>query len=69
MIEVLNHASMTEGVGLHPSFNGVKRIVVTGLGEPKISSNGKVTIDGDFASLALKGMVEQDGQHLIVRLP
>lgn len=37
-VEVLDHASATESAGAHPLFNGIRRLVITGLvGAPQIA--------------------------------
>jgi hypothetical protein len=43
-IEVLDHASATEPAGAHPLFNGIRRLVVTGLaGAPQIAGPDSAT--------------------------
>ena len=46
VIEIINRASLTEGAGEHPLFNGVRRMTISGLpAEPIVSeSDGKTTI-------------------------
>jgi hypothetical protein len=69
-IEVLNHPSLTMGVGPHPLFNGAKRLIVTGLREPKVTeAGGKVTIAAEGAKGTFTGTVKRDGQTIVVRLP
>ncbi len=68
-LEVLNHASLTEGVGPHPLFNGAKRLIVTGLAEPKVTeAEGAVTIDVEGAKGRFAGTVERDGKSVVVRV-
>jgi hypothetical protein len=35
--------ALTEGAGAHPLFNGVKRVVVAGLGKPAVTNDGGAT--------------------------
>ena len=70
-LEVLNHASLTEGVGPHPLFNGTKRLVVTELGPVSLSEQGgKILLEapgvkGSFAGAS----VTNEGQAVVIRLP
>lgn len=70
-IEIMNHASLTEGVGPHPLFNGEKRLIVTGLGPVSFTDkDGKVAISSDAAKGVFAGAsVTQQGQVVVVRLP
>jgi hypothetical protein len=70
-LEVLNHASMTEGVGPHPLFNGAKRLIVTGLGPVSFTDkDGTVVIDSDGTKGTFAGAsVTQQGQTVVVKLP
>ena len=70
-LEVMNHASMTEGVGPHPLFNGAKRLVVTGLGPISLNDkDGKVAIDSDAVKGTFAGAsVTQQGKTVTVKLP
>jgi hypothetical protein len=70
-IELINRASLTEGAGAHPLFNGVRRLTVTGLAaEPTISeSGGKTTITSENLKAEFTGVeVTRSGQTLLVRL-
>ncbi len=70
-IEILDRASLTTGAGTHPLFNGIAKIVVTGLhaeptqrerdGEVNISATG---VTGTFRAAT----TELQSQTLIVRL-
>ncbi|MGH9670408.1 MAG: hypothetical protein ACRD3A_09880 [Terriglobales bacterium] len=69
-IEVLDHASLTEGAGPHPLFNGARKLTVTGLAEPKVTdAGGRVTIDVPGAKGTFAGTLERDSQTLRIRLP
>ena len=69
-IEVLNHASLTEAAGAHPLFNGVRKLIVTGLPQPKITeADGKVTVDVPGAHGSFAGAVERSGQTILIKLP
>ena len=68
-LEVLKHASLTEGVGPHPLFNGAKRLIATGLAEPKVTeSDGTVSIEVEGVKARLAGTVERDGNLILVRV-
>jgi hypothetical protein len=70
-IELVGQASLTEGAGAHPLFNGVRRLTVTGLAaEPVVKeSGGTTTITADNLKADLKGAeVTCSGQTLLVRL-
>jgi len=70
-LEVLNRASLTEGVGPHPLFSGAKRFIVTGLGPVSLDDkDGKVAlraegVNGTFAGAS----VTTEGEAVVVRLP
>ena len=70
-VEVLNHASMTQGAGAHPIFNGIRWLRVTGLPEPKVTeADGKVTIEaggikGSFAAAT----IERSDHAILIKLP
>gem|GEM_PF-195155 len=71
-IEVLGRTALTESVGDHPLFNGVRSLTVAGLGsEPTVTeSNGTVTLQADGVDAELRGAtVERSGQTMTVRLP
>ena len=69
-IEVLDHASLTEGAGPHPLFNGARKLTVTGLAEPKVTeAGGRVTLDVPGAKGTLTGTLERDAQTFRIRLP
>ena len=69
-VEVLNHASLTEGVGPHPLFNGAARLIITGLAEPTIAaSGGSTTVDADGVKATFHAEVVRDGRTMVLRLP
>ena len=69
-IEVLNHASLTQGAGAHPIFNGVRRLTVTGLPEPKVTeAGGKVTVEAAGVKGTLAGTLERSDHAILIRLP
>jgi hypothetical protein len=71
VIEVINRASLTEGAGEHPLFNGVRRMTVTGLpAEPIVTeSGGKTTITATGLKAELRvAEITRSGQTLLVRL-
>ncbi|MDX2206085.1 MAG: hypothetical protein SFU57_00425 [Gemmatimonadales bacterium] len=71
-IEVLGRAALTEAAGVHPLFNGVRTLTVTGLaGEPVITdANGVVTVAAEGVTAELRGStVERTGQTVTVRMP
>lgn len=70
-IEILDRASLTTGAGTHPLFNGIARVVVTGLNaEPTVRErDGTVTISAAGASGTFRtATTELQGQTIIVRL-
>jgi hypothetical protein len=70
-VEVLDRASLTEGLGPHPLFNGVARITVAGLSaEPDVREQGDTTtLKAEGLTATLKGArVERSGQTITVRL-
>lgn len=70
-LEVLDRSALSEGVGPHPLFNGVRRLTVTGLaGEPVVrEAEGAVVIEAPGFQGAFAGArLERDGTTLVVRL-
>jgi hypothetical protein len=70
-LEVLDRSALSEGVGPHPLFNGVRRLTVTGLpGEPVVREvEGGVVIEAPgFAGSFAGARLERDGTTLVVRL-
>jgi hypothetical protein len=70
-IELVGRASLTEGAGAHPLFNGVRRLTVTGLTiEPTVTeSGGKTTITAENLKAEFTAAeVTRSGQTLLVRL-
>ena len=70
-MEVLDRASLTEGAGPHPLFNGAKRLVVTGLSaEPVlVEKEGQISFDLSGLKGSFRGRVEKDGQRMRIVLP
>lgn len=71
-VEVIGAASVTEGIGAHPLFNGIRRLTVAGLAaEPSLAdSAGTLTIGGAGLTGTLKGARVERGDHLVtIRLP
>lgn len=71
VVEVLGRAALTEAAGDHPLFNGVRKLIVTGLaGEPAThEAQGVVTIEAEGIHAELRGAtVERAGQVVTVRL-
>ncbi len=71
VIELINRRSLTEGAGEHPLFNGLRRLIVTGLAaEPAVAeSGGKTTITAENLKAEFKNAeVTRSGQTLLVRL-
>ncbi len=70
-IEILDRASLTTGAGAHPLFNGIAKIVVTGLdAEPTLHErDGEVVISATGTSGTFRAATtELQGQTLVVRL-
>ena len=62
--------SLTEGVGPHPLFNGVRRVVIAGLSAPEVANEGEiVTVRADGFAASFSGAeVQQSDSMLIVQL-
>jgi hypothetical protein len=69
-LEVLNAEALTDGAGSHPLFQGVRRVVVTGLVEPEVSeAEGKVRVRAPGLTLEFKGAsVARSGEVITVRV-
>ena len=69
-LEVLNAVALTEAVGSHPLFQGVRRVVLTGLVEPQVSeAEGKVNVRAPGLTLEFNGAtVTRSDQRVTVRL-
>jgi hypothetical protein len=69
-LEVMNAEALTDGVGPHPLFQGVKRVVLTGLAEPKVSESGdKVSVQTPGLTLEFKGArITRNGEVMTVRV-
>lgn len=71
-VEVLGHAALTEAAGVHPLFNGVRTLTITGLKEEPVvtEAKGVVTVKADGISAELRGaVVERAGRTVTIRLP
>jgi hypothetical protein len=71
-VEVFDHESLTEAMGAHPLFNGVRKVIVTGLAaEPKIrQEDGATILETEGVTAALKGAkVERSEKTVRVVLP
>lgn len=71
-VEVIGHASLSEGSGAHPLFNGLKRLQLTGLPKPVVQeSGGSVSVKAEGLDLQFKkASVATSGETLrIVLLP
>ena len=70
-VELINRSSLTEGAGVHPLFNGLRRLTVTGLvAEPAVTeSGGKTNITADNLKAEFTGArVTRSGRTLVIRL-
>jgi hypothetical protein len=55
-VEVLDRSALTEGAGDHPILKGIRRLVVTGLPEPRIEERpGVLRIEADGVTGELRG--------------
>jgi hypothetical protein len=70
-LEVLDHRALTEAAGQHPLFNGVKRVTVTGLSEPRVEeSDGKLTLSVQGLTLEMRGASLNRTEHtLTIKIP
>jgi hypothetical protein len=69
-IEVLGRSALTEAAGEHPLFNGVRRLVVTGLVDPKVSvAQDKVTLEAEGLKGTFSGTLERQPDVVRIRLP
>lgn len=62
--------ALTDGVGPHPLFNGIRRVAVAGLGKPEIRAEGRqVTVSAPgFTARFQNARVEVNGTEVLVRL-
>ena len=69
-LEMLNAEALTEGAGAHPLFQGIRRVVLTGLAEPEVSeAEGKVSVRTAHLTMEFRGAtVAQSGEVVTVRL-
>lgn len=69
-IEVLERSGLTEAAGAHPLFNGVQKLIVTGLADPKVSqSDGKVILEARGVKASFVGSVEREANLVRIQLP
>lgn len=74
-VEVIGRSSLSEAAGAHPLFDGVRRLIVTGLPTaPEIAetdgSGGALTVKAEGLTGELRGAtVERDGKVVTIRLP
>ena len=69
-IEVLGRAALTEAAGPHPLFTGVRRLVVTGLVDPKVSqAESKVTLEAQGVKVTFSGSVDRTSNLVHIQLP
>ena len=71
VIEILDRAALTEGVGPHPLFNGVRTTTITGLtAAPTIhQSDDLITIDAEgFTARFRRAAVDTNGKTIHVRV-
>lgn len=70
-LEVLDRRALTEAVGPHPLFTGVRRVMVTGLPDaPRTdSADGRLRLEAEGLTAELPGAtLERDGRRWTVRL-
>jgi hypothetical protein len=70
-LEVMGAGALTEEVGPHPLFNGVRRLLVTGFeGEPAVVvESERVTISSDgFSADFVSASVERGDQEVVIHL-
>ncbi len=69
-IEVLGRSGLTEAAGAHPLFNGVRKLIVTGLAAPKVSqTDGKVTLEAQGVTATFVGSAERESNLVRIQLP
>jgi hypothetical protein len=71
-VEVLGRSALTEAAGVHPLFNGVRLVTLTGFAEDPVHhpADGVVLIRGDGVSGELRGAtVGRTGPVVTIRLP
>ncbi|MDQ3520607.1 MAG: hypothetical protein M3466_19665 [Gemmatimonadota bacterium] len=66
-IEVFGQKSITEGIGSHPMFSGIRRLTVAGLSEEPVvgDSAGSVTIRAPGINAVFKAATIQRGEKVI----
>ncbi len=68
-IEVLGRPALTEAAGAHPLFQGVRRVIVTGLASPSLGdSAGTVTVRAEGVHGTLVGTIERRSGSALIRL-
>lgn len=71
-VEIIGAASLSEGAGAHPLFNGLKRLQLTGLPKPVVQENaGSVSVKAEGLDLQFKkASVATSGETVrVVLLP
>lgn len=69
-LDVLDASAVTEGAGAHPLFQGVRRVMLTGLAEPQVvRTDGRVSVLAPGLRMEFDGAsVVQDDATVTVRL-
>jgi hypothetical protein len=68
-IEILGRFALTEAAGAHPLFNGVQRVTVTGLADPKVTNaGGKLKLSGQGITATLSGTVVRKSDVIQIQL-
>lgn len=67
---MLNAEALTEGARTHPLFQGIRRVVLTGLAEPEVSeADGKVIVRAPGLTMEFKGAsVTRSSEVVTVRV-
>jgi hypothetical protein len=65
-IEVFGRTALTEAAGAHPLFNGVRRLIVTGLAEPDVDeSAGMIRVSAEGVRAEFRGATVVRGDRSI----
>ena len=68
--EVLGRSALTRGLPGHPLFNGLDRVWISGLTEPRVETHGdttRIAVDG-LSITAVGATIDRDGQRISVRV-
>lgn len=70
-VEVPGARALSDGIGPHPLFQGIRRVEVTGLAKPSIDTrDGTVRVHTDKVDASFKdASVSTSGQTVLMRLP